>query len=373
MLKIKIGKGEKGYPVYLHHGLLHNGGLLLKHHFAGGPFLLATDKNVFSPYGEICTQSMRQNGFKPYMVVLEGGEKDKTLQSAFKLYGEALKAGLDRKSFVVALGGGVIGDLAGFVAATYMRGIPFVQIPTTLLAMVDSSVGGKVGVNHPQGKNIIGSFYQPSLVLADLETLKTLPRRELAAGLAELFKYGIILESSLFYQIEFFLKDSFFELGSSTFQKLVAQAVLAKGRVVTVDEKETNFRRILNFGHTIGHALESATSYNYYLHGEAVAIGMMAATYLSVKLKILKSKDACRILKLLERLNPPLPPVGLNTAKVLQALYSDKKKDSGKLVFVLPSAIGKGVFYNSPPLAEIREVVERCLYQRPGNEINGLV
>ncbi len=371
MIKIKIGEEGKGYPVYLHYGFLKKSGLLVKHHHSGCPILVVADKNVSSLYGDIFRQSLLREGFKPYMVVLEGGEKEKTLRSAFKLYGAALKVGLDRKSIVVALGGGVIGDLAGFVAATYMRGVSLVQVPTTLLAMVDSSVGGKVAVNHPLGKNIIGSFYQPSLVLSDVDILKTLPQREMAAGLAELVKYGIILDAGLFHQLERFLKNSFTGMKNKALLNLIAKAVLVKGKVVSLDEKEKDFRRILNFGHTIGHALESATDYNYYLHGEAVTIGMIAETCLSMRLGILRKSEARRILNLLWLLNPLLPPGEVTCEKVIEALFFDKKNEAGETVFVLPTSVGEGVFYKSPSLSEVRDVLEKCLFLKENKEVKG--
>ncbi len=376
MIKVEIQTTQNSYPVYLHRKFLGLTGGLLKQKFSPPcQVLVITDKNVPAHYAEICRQSLLQEGFKPCTAILEGGEKDKSLPSAFKLYSFALKEGIDRKSIVLALGGGVVGDLAGFVASTYMRGIPFVQVPTTLLAMVDSSVGGKVAVNHPRGKNIIGAFYQPAMVLADMDTLKTLPRREFTAGLAELIKYGIILDKTLFQQFEHFArlyeeqqkedpeyKESIFlQLTGSRLLKFITKAVLIKGRVVGLDEKEKGFRRILNFGHTFGHALELATAYEYYLHGEAVAVGMIAAAQLAAALKILEENDARRISALLLKLNPPPPPKGLTAEAVLNALMSDKKKEGKELIFILPSSIGETVICKSPPMDQVENVVNRYL------------
>lgn len=375
MIKVEIQTTQNCYPVYLHRKILGLTGALLKKKFSPCQVLVITDKNVPAHYVDICRQSLQQEGFIPCTAILEGGEKDKSLASAYKLYSFALKKGLDRKSIMLALGGGVVGDLAGFVASTYMRGIPFVQVPTTLLAMVDSSVGGKVAVNHPRGKNMIGSFYQPAMVLADMDTLKTLPGREFTAGLAELIKYGIILDKTLFQQFEHFArfyenqrKDDpeykgsiFLQLTGSRLLKLITKAVLIKGRVVGLDEKETGFRRILNFGHTFGHALELATSYKYYLHGEAVAAGMIAAAQLAAGLKILEEKDARRISALLLKLNPPPPPEDLTAEAVLNALMSDKKKEGKELIFILPSSIGETVLCKSPPMDQVEIVVNRYL------------
>jgi len=374
MIKVEIKTTQNRYPVYLQKGILELTGRMIKRYLSPCPVLLITDKNVSGHYAEICRQSLLREGFKPSTVVLEGGEKDKSLQSAFKLYGIALKEGLDRKSVVLALGGGVIGDLAGFVASTYMRGVPFVQVPTTLLAMVDSSVGGKVAVNYPRGKNLIGSFYQPSLVLADMDTLKTLPPREFLAGLAELIKYGIIVDKTLFQQFEHFAQISekqqqreqgkgsvFLQLDNFTLLKFITKAVLIKGRVVSMDEKENGLRRILNLGHTFGHALELATAYEYYLHGEAVAVGMILAANLAAKLQMLGEKDAGRISALLFHLNPPAPPTGLTAKMILNALMSDKKKEGEELVFILPATIGKTVVCKSPPMEQVESVVKKYL------------
>lgn len=373
MIKVEIRTTQNKYPVYLRQGILPLTGRFLRGCFSPCPVLLITDRNVFGHYGEICRRSLLREGFKPLIAVMEGGEKDKSLKSACRLYSFALEEGLDRKSVVLALGGGVTGDLAGFVAATYMRGIPFIQVPTTLLAMVDSSVGGKVAVNHPRGKNMIGSFYQPSLVLADPAALKTLPQREFMAGLAELIKYGIILDKALFRQFEHFAgtcekqppkgKESIFLQLNNTFTllKFIAKAVLIKGRVVALDERENGLRRVLNFGHTFGHALEMATAYEYYLHGEAVAVGMIAATRLAARLKILGEKTAERILALLFCLNPPPPPPGMTAESVLNALLADKKKEGRELVFILPSAIGETVVCKSPPMEDLAAVVNEYL------------
>ena len=279
---------------------------------------MISDKNVAPHYAPGCLQSLRSAGFKPYLEVLAGGEKEKSLAVAANLYTRALQAGLDRRAAIIALGGGVIGDLAGFVAATYLRGVPYVQVPTTLLAMVDSSVGGKVAVNHPRGKNLIGAFYQPTLVISDAATLKTLPGREFNAGLAELVKYALIWDKKFFARLESLHRGNF-SAGESLLQadhpqllKFILRAVRIKGEIVSRDEREKDLRRILNFGHTFAHALESATDFAYYLHGEAVACGMLMATRLAVLLQILDRASARRIRTLLlQQLKFPSPP-GLN-------------------------------------------------------------
>lgn len=378
-LKIEVPTKQKQYSVYLQKNSLADVAQSVKANFNSCPLLIITDKNVMHNYGDVCLQSFEREGFKTCKVVLEGGEKEKSLEVASNIYGIALEAGIDREGLVVALGGGVIGDLAGFVAATYMRGIPYIQLPTTLLAMVDSSVGGKVAVNHPQGKNIIGAFHQPSLVFADVGTLETLPPREFVSGLAELIKYGVILDAGVFRQLETsslltktrgdFIESVTRGVEGFNLLKLIAKAVLIKGRIVSQDEREKGIRGILNFGHTFGHALESATAYKYYLHGEAVAVGMMAATYLSWRMNIIDEKDARRIIGLLGRLRLPSPPEWLPPEAVIKAMYFDKKKTEGEPVFVLPGKVGEAVFYRSPPQEFVREAVTYCLIEQNARDV----
>lgn len=365
--KIEIPTSQNRYPVYFQEQGLKYIGSLIKSHFNRRPVLVITDKNVWKHYGEKYCKALEKEGLTPFTVVLKGGEEEKSLETVSKIYNYALNVGVARDGLIIALGGGVIGDLAGFVAATYMRGISFIQIPTTLLSMVDSSIGGKVAVNHPTAKNIIGSFYQPSFVLVDEAFLGTLPSREITAGLAELIKYGIGLDFGLFRQLELSgLREEKGLLCSGgaykkkkgfNFLKLIAKAVLIKGKVVAIDERDKGIRALLNLGHTFGHALESATGYQYYLHGEAVALGMMAATRLSQKLNNLNERDAGRICELLGSLDLPPPPEGLSAEKVLNAMASDKKKQGTNLVFVLPSAIGESFLYKSPPRELIKEAV----------------
>ncbi|MDO9534474.1 MAG: 3-dehydroquinate synthase [Bacillota bacterium] len=366
MLKIRLKTEQKGYPVYLGRGMIDKIGSLISQYLPASSMLVVSDRNVSPHYGERCLESLRSAGFKPYLEVLDGGEKDKSLTTALTLYTRALQEGLDRHSAIVALGGGVTGDLAGFVAATYLRGVPFVQVPTTLLGMVDSSIGGKVAVNHPLGKNLIGAFYQPELVVSDLDTLNTLPMREFNAGLAELIKYGVIWDKKLFKRLEFFgakasSRGLFLEVDNPWLLKCIARAVLIKGEIVCSDEREKNLRRVLNFGHTYGHALEAAAGYEYYLHGEAVACGMAMAARLAVLLKILDQASELRIRALLTQLKPPSPPQGLNYDTIIEALYFDKKKELGELNFVLPTALGRVQIYKAPPSRFVEQVVEEYL------------
>lgn len=368
MFKIQICTPSNSYPVFLGRGLLAHTGFLLARYLPAGPVLVVSDQNVASRYASPCLQSLQSAGFKPHLKVLAGGEKEKSLAVAAKLYTRALQAGLDRRAVIVALGGGVIGDLAGFVAATYLRGIPYVQVPTTLLAMVDSSIGGKVAVNHPRGKNLIGAFHQPGLVISDAATLETLPARELDAGWAELVKYAFMQGEKLFVRLEAQKRENIFKGGPliqidhPRLLKLILQAIRIKGAIVSRDECEKDLRRLLNFGHTFAHALESATGYTFYLHGEAVACGMLMAVRLAVLLRVLKRAPARRMRALLLRqLNFPPPPPGLNTPAVARALLYDKKKEGTETVFILPQNIGRLVVCKAPPFKIVRQVIDEYL------------
>ena len=258
---------------------------------------------------------------------------------AYHLHGELLKSKFDRSSLLIALGGGVIGDITGFVASTYMRGIRFIQVPTTLLSQVDSSVGGKTGVNHPLGKNMIGTFYQPSLVVIDINTLKTLPHREFLSGMSEVIKYGIIADRKLFDYLQTNRED-ILSFGDSIIH-IIKRSCEIKADVVSKDEQEAGLRAILNFGHTIGHAIETVTGYKKYLHGEAIAIGMCAAAELAVKSGILNAKETAHIRKLIESYNlPVMIPDDLKASELIEAMEIDKKVTAGKIKFILPETIG---------------------------------
>ena len=262
----------------------------------------------------------------------------------------------------MALGGGVVGDLTGFVAATYQRGVPFVQVPTTLLAQIDSSVGGKVAVNHPRGKNMIGAFYQPVRVLADLDTLETLPAREVSAGLAEVIKYGPIADDGFFSWLEAHL-DELRALDRSALQHAVRRCCEIKASVVGQDEREAGQRAILNFGHTVGHALESETKYARFLHGEAVAFGMNAATRLAVTAAGLPHSTADRIIRVVDSLGPIPSLEGIEASRLLARLASDKKTLKGKVHFVLPTAVGEVKIVSGIPDEKVLAAIEESLHQ----------
>jgi 3-dehydroquinate synthase len=280
------------------------------------------------------------------------------MQIVERCYEQLAKHRLERKSFILALGGGVVGDLAGFVAATYLRGIDFVQVPTTLLAQVDSSVGGKVGVNLTAGKNLVGAFHQPRLVLCDVDTLDTLPNRELRAGLAEVIKYGIIYDRAFFERLENDL-PLLLKLDPATASEVVARCCEIKAEVVSKDERESGLRAILNFGHTVGHALEAISGYGKYLHGEAIAIGQVAATRLSNTLTGLDAREAFRIEEVFTRAGLPTH-VRLkkrDLTRLARAMQLDKKVSGGDVRFVLAKRIGEVVWGQTVPLAEVMKAI----------------
>lgn len=342
MQRVKVELGARSYEILIGRGLLAELGTRSRKLGFGKRCAVITDSNVALHFAEPAVKSLREAGFEPTVVTLPAGEKTKSLKYVGACYDALAKHRLERKSFVVALGGGVIGDLAGFVASSYLRGIPFVQIPTTLLAQVDSSVGGKTGINLPAGKNLVGAFYQPRLVLCDLATLDTLPAREFRAGMAEVIKYGIIYDAPLFRKLEKQI-DSALERDPGVLAKIIARCCAIKAEVVSQDETETGLRAILNFGHTIGHALEAISGYGKYLHGEAISIGQVLAARLSQKLRGLPARDADRIQDLFAHAGLPTE-VKLNATQkknLFAAMRLDKKVSHGEIKFVLAKKIGE--------------------------------
>jgi 3-dehydroquinate synthase len=309
----------------------------------GNKVLIVSNPEIFEFYGDICLSSLKASGFETNIHLIPAGESQKNLNSIEKLYDTALQNHLERSSTLVALGGGVIGDMTGFAAATWLRGINFVQVPTSLLAMVDASVGGKTGVNHPQGKNLIGAFYQPKLVLIDPNVLKTLPVREFRAGMAEVIKYGIIWDEDLFTKLELADNiDNFESIDPDLLNTILIRSCQAKADVVSQDEKEASLRAILNYGHTIGHAVESLTNYARFVHGEAVAIGMVAAGKIALEMGLWKQEEADRQDNLIAKAGLPTKiPAELKIENILECLQSDKKVKSGKVRFILPTKIGE--------------------------------
>ncbi len=325
----------------------------------GKKVLVVSNPAIFKKYGKRAIAGLELVGYEVSSCTLPAGERYKTLKSLQKIYDVALENRLERSSTIVALGGGVIGDMAGFAAATWLRGINVVQVPTSLLAMVDSSVGGKTGVNHPQGKNLIGAFHQPRFVLIDPSVLKTLPPREFRAGMAEVIKYGIIWDAELFAKLEESKRlDQLRYIDDELLQTILSCSCQAKADVVSKDEKEAGLRAILNYGHTIGHAVESLTGYKLVNHGEAVAIGMVAAGQIAVQLKMWKEADAQRQDALIQKAGLPtqLPGV-LNIEAIIDTLQTDKKVKDGKVRFVLPTQIGAVTVTDQVPSAVIRQVL----------------
>ncbi len=325
----------------------------------GKKVLLVSNPVVFDHYGARAIAALESAGFEVSRCILPDGEEYKTLATIQKIYDTALENRLERSSTMVALGGGVIGDMTGFAAATWLRGINFVQVPTTLLAMVDASIGGKTGVNHPQGKNLIGAFYQPRLVLIDPLVLQTLPVREFRAGMAEVIKYGVIWDAELFARMEAVERlDELGYLGESLLQDILVRSCQSKADVVGKDEKEAGLRAILNYGHTIGHAVESLTGYTVVIHGEAVGIGMVAASRLAVALGLWDELCDRRQLALIAKTQLPTKlPEGLAIEAILDSLLMDKKVKAGKVRFVLPTAIGAVTITDRVPADTIREVL----------------
>jgi len=344
MRTLKVSLGDRSYPIYLGEELLSQAGELLREAGCGEKVGIVTNPTVAEHYLKTVQETLGRSGFRVTSVLLPDGEEHKNLKSISAIYDQLIRERFERGSCVLALGGGVIGDLAGFAAATFLRGIPYVQVPTTLLAQVDSSVGGKTGVNHKEGKNLIGAFYQPKAVLIDVGVLYTLPRRELLAGLAEVIKYGIIEDPSLFGLLEEKL-ERLLVLDRALLEEAIAASCSIKARVVEKDEREEDYRSVLNFGHTIGHALESLTGYEKFLHGEAVAIGMAQAAAISVRQGVCDEESLRRIQRLIAKAGLPtaIPP-DIKLSELVKKMEVDKKASGGKIKFVLCAGIGKTQF-----------------------------
>ncbi|MDJ0705189.1 MAG: 3-dehydroquinate synthase [Leptolyngbyaceae cyanobacterium MO_188.B28] len=326
----------------------------------GQKVLLVSNPMIFERYGHRAIASLEQVGFQVSQCILPAGEQHKNLESIQKIYDVALTNRLERGSAMVSLGGGVIGDMTGFAAATWLRGIAVVQTPTSLLAMVDASIGGKTGVNHPQGKNLIGAFHQPRLVLIDPQVLKTLPEREFRAGMAEVIKYGVIWDEELFKRLEEEKTLELHSISDDLLQMILTHSCQAKAEVVSQDEKEAGLRAILNYGHTIGHAVESLTGYQTVNHGEAVAIGMVAAGQIAVEMGLWDKTAADRQFDLIQKVGLPTQlPVELDIEAILETLTTDKKVKAGKVRFVLPTRIGKAIVTDQVTSEVIRKVLGR--------------
>jgi shikimate kinase/3-dehydroquinate synthase len=358
----------QSYPVFVDYGLLDKLGERMKQAGLCGAATIISDENVFSLYGSKVEEVLKDASFGVNSFVVTAGEETKSMDSAVRIYDFLVEHRVERADIIVALGGGVVGDLAGFIAATFLRGMPWVQVPTSLVAMVDASIGGKVGVNHPEGKNLIGAFYQPNLVLADPQTLTTLPQRELTSGWAEVIKHGLILDKEFFEFLERNV-DRLTKLKPKLLTRAIARSAAIKAQVVSQDEKERGAKRtILNYGHTIAHGLEAATQYKSFLHGEAVAIGMVGAAKLSQRLGLLPADAAEGQQALLQKFGLPTSLQArrgapkLNLASVTRAMELDKKVKRKAIRWVLLQDIGKAVIRSDVPsedvLAVLRELVE---------------
>jgi 3-dehydroquinate synthase len=337
---LMVNLGANSYPIYIQAGVLEHLGLLVQQAGLGPNVLLVTNPTVGGYYLVPAQRSLEAAGLRVSVATVPDGEEYKSLEWASRLYDAALEARLDRRSPVVALGGGVIGDLAGFVAATYLRGVPLIQIPTTLLAQVDSSVGGKVAVNHPRGKNLIGAFHQPALVLIDPVLLRTLSQREYIAGMAEVIKYGVIWDGDFFAYLEEEIARAL-QLDTEVTTRVITRCCSIKAKIVEQDEREYGVRTLLNLGHTVGHAIEAITGYQAYRHGEAVAIGMVAAGLLAVELGWWEKSDCERLNQLLTRTGLPMTIPGVDPNRLLELMQHDKKVLDGTLRWVLPRKLGE--------------------------------
>ncbi len=352
-----VETATQSYPIFVGYGLLDKLGEKIKGRDLSGVITIISDETVFSLYGSKAEKVLKNAGFAVNSFVVPPGEATKSIDSATKIYDFLVKHRTERDDVLIALGGGMVGDLAGFVAATFLRGMPWIQVPTSLMAMVDASIGGKVGVNHPQGKNLIGAFYQPSFVLADIQTLTTLPQRELTSGWAEVIKYGLIMDKEFFAFLESNVEE-LVGLESNAISKAISRSAGIKAQIVSEDEKERGKRTILNYGHTIAHGLEAATQYERFLHGEAVAIGMMGAAKLSQRLGLLSSEAVTRQQSLLEKFNLPVSFSRIDLGRVTGAMELDKKTRGKAIRWVLLKSIGNTMIRNDVSQQNVLAVLQ---------------
>jgi 3-dehydroquinate synthase len=355
MKKVSVELGDRSYEVRIGAGLLERVGLWLKEKDYSGKTVVVTDTTVKGLYVDALGRSLTNAGFTVTLLEVPAGEKIKTLATATRLYEKLTDAYAERTTPVLALGGGVIGDLAGFVAATYMRGLPLVQVPTTLLAQVDSSIGGKTAVDHGRLKNNIGVFYQPVMVVADIATLKTLPENELANGLAEVIKSAAVRNRNLFNFLEINI-NKVQELHPEVLEDMISETARIKAEIVAKDEREEGLRGILNYGHTVGHAIEAVSGFRFK-HGQAVAIGMMAAAKISSRMGILDESEVVRLERLIIAAGLPAQMPELDKEKVTQAMQHDKKVRGDKIRFVLLKSIGNAFISNEVDPALVEEVL----------------
>ncbi len=352
---LTVGLGERSYPIHIGRGLLAQPALF-EPHLGSRRAAIVTNEIVAPLYAEAVERALEACGARHFRIVIPDGEAQKRWETLDRVHGELLRAQADRKTVIVALGGGVVGDLAGFAAATYQRGVPFVQVPTTLLAQVDSSVGGKTGINHALGKNMVGAFHQPLAVIADTATLDTLPARELAAGLAEVIKYGAIDDIAFFAWLEENV-DRLRERDPDALAHAIGRSCEIKARIVALDEREAGPRALLNLGHTFGHAIETLQGYGSWLHGEAVATGMVMAARFSERLGRAPAGDALRLERLLRRAGLPVEPPAMEPDAWLDAMGRDKKNEAGRITLILLDRLGSAVVEKGAPQGELAAFV----------------
>jgi 3-dehydroquinate synthase len=361
MRRLNLALAERSYPILIGGGLAARADLILP--FLRTPRVALVSNTTVAPlYLDALVETLEKVGVGVTPIILPDGEAHKNWESLNLIYDALLATRCDRATMIVALGGGVIGDLAGFAAATYQRGVPFIQIPTTLLSQVDSSVGGKTGINHPRGKNMVGAFWQPKLVLADTDTLKTLPERELSAGMAEVIKYGLIRDLPFLDWLEANM-DGLLARDGELLAYAIERSCANKAEVVAADECETaseGGRALLNLGHTFGHAMETGLGYGEWLHGEAVAAGTIMAVELSRRLGWLSAADVVRVRTLLLRAGLPVKGAELGAARYLELMSHDKKVIAGNLRLILLNGLGNAVTCADAPPAEIVGAIETC-------------
>lgn len=355
MQTLKVELANRSYPIHIGRNLISDASLILPHlkrkHVA-----IVTNTTVAPLYLDVLRQALQAAGVTVIPIILPDGEAYKNTETLNTIYDVLLQNRCERSTTLIALGGGVIGDLTGYAAATYLRGVPFIQVPTTLLSQVDSSVGGKTGINHPLGKNMIGAFYQPQLVLADIDTLQTLPAREYSAGVAEVIKYGLIRDADFFDWLETNMA-SLMRLDEAVLSYAIYRSCQNKADVVAKDEHEQGERALLNLGHTFGHAIENAMGYGVWLHGEAVAAGTMMAANLSQRMGWLNAAEITRIQKCFEAANLPIMPPKLGVEKYLDLMGLDKKVENGKIRLILQQGIGKSVITSDYDADKLKETL----------------
>jgi 3-dehydroquinate synthase len=363
MANIHVNLGSRSYDIHITAGDRRGLGSFARERCRGKLAFVVSDEHVQVQADQVA-DTLAAAGFQPAMAVLPAGEVHKCLATAAYLYDGLAEVQADRKTLVVAVGGGVIGDLAGFVAATFVRGLPLLMVPTTLLAMVDSAVGGKVGINHPRAKNLIGAFHQPAGVWIDTAHLETLPPREYRSGLAEVVKYGVILDPDLFTYLEQHA-DAVLRREPEKVMHLVARSCRLKADVVEKDEREeTGLRAMLNYGHTFAHAFETVGGYGAWLHGEAVAAGMICASRLAERHGLIGAEITVRQRELLRRFELPTGPRHWPMEELLTVMRSDKKAEAGKLRFVLPQRLGEVMLFDDVPESDVRAVLEAALAEQ---------